>query len=154
MTKIDDLSHKFEVPIAMNMSQALYALDHLNTTINDIYDNIENTIKKQDNLLEKINARVLIAQNKINRISENTKQATTIYSSCKYPTKKQLQPYHSLFNVDIINNNQVKVNEQEFSTIIKSKNANDIQNEQIDTNELFKELSSYRAHRAEKNKKR
>mmetsp|Transcript_27168 Transcript_27168/g.45511 ORF Transcript_27168/g.45511 Transcript_27168/m.45511 type:complete len:409 (-) Transcript_27168:1184-2410(-) len=94
----------YKVPICYNdlsqpetMGDVIYALENLSGTINDIFDRIDRRISDEQKRVDQINSRVTACEHKVQQVRGST-QATTVFSTSKYPAPKTLPSYPTLFS--------------------------------------------------------
>ena len=75
----------------------LYSLEHLDSTINDIFGRVEKRITDERTRLDQINNRIATCHTKVNGI-RGSKKATTIFSTAKFPAPRKLPGYPTLFS--------------------------------------------------------
>ncbi|XP_033114646.1 WASH complex subunit 1-like [Anneissia japonica] len=74
-------------------------LEHLEKIANDVFNRISDRVSMDHAKLKQINQRLEVAQLKVDKM-RNSKKATKVFSSAKYPAPERPEIYASLFDED------------------------------------------------------
>jgi hypothetical protein len=75
-----------------------HSLEKLSTTLNDIYGRVEKRLGEEKLRVSKINSRISTCYKKVQVIKGTNKQATTVFSTAKYPAPKSLALYPTILS--------------------------------------------------------
>ena len=96
--------HTYEVPVVApdlrreeTIRQICDSLDYLEKVANDVFNRISERVKDNHSRLRAINDRVNLAHAKIDTV-KNSKKATKVFSSAKYPSEKEVHTYQSVYD--------------------------------------------------------
>ncbi len=101
----------YKVPVIYNdLSQSevlgdiFYSLENLAGTINDIFCRMDKRIQDERRRVDQIKNRVATCKSKVESV-KGTSNATTIFSTAKFPAPKNLPSYPTLFSqvTEVIN---------------------------------------------------
>ena len=70
-----------------SLLQITVALEYLDTVVDDVFSRITNRVVESRDKLVEMNGRIQLAQARVDKIKENSKKATRVISSSKYPAK-------------------------------------------------------------------
>lgn len=94
----------YKAPVVYNdlsqnevLGDMFYSLENLSGTINDIFSRMEKRIADERRRVDQIKARVATCKSKVESV-KGTSQATTIFSTAKFPAPKNLPSYPTLFS--------------------------------------------------------
>ncbi|KAJ6231007.1 wash complex subunit 1 [Anaeramoeba flamelloides] len=93
MTSLDQV---FDVNVVSNnlcqtesILQSCNSLLYLQEVVDTIFQQLSNKISEESSQLHKLNNRIVSANEKVTKIMTNKKESITVFSSSKYPIKKQ-----------------------------------------------------------------
>lgn len=94
----------YKVPVTFNdlspnetICDALYALETLSATIDDIFGRIEKRVHDERKRVDQIKSRVAVCKSKVDQV-RGSRKATTVFSTAKFPAPKTLPLYPTLFS--------------------------------------------------------
>lgn len=79
------------------LSDVFYTLESLSKTIDEVFGRIEQRLEEEKNRLTQVNDRAGVCSEKV-KLVEGSNQATTIFSTAKFPAPKTLPTFQTLFN--------------------------------------------------------
>lgn len=101
---MSNILNPYEVPVVLNdvgqsqaLSDVIFALEGLSKIIDDAFGKIEKRVDDERTRVNGINDRLTVCGTKVKAIV-GSKQATTVFSTAKFPGPKQLPLFHCLFN--------------------------------------------------------
>ena len=101
------LLKSYNIPVVYNdldqsetLNDVFYALDNLSSTINNIFNKIDSRITNERIRLDHIKVRINTCRLKVSLV-RGSQNATTVFSTSKFPAPKSLPSYPTLFS-DVI----------------------------------------------------
>lgn len=79
------------------LKDLFYALNHLSTTIDDVFTRIEKRIGEERKRVDQIKSRISSCKVAVDKVSGSAR-ATTVFSTAKFPAPKMLPSYPTLFS--------------------------------------------------------
>ena len=135
--------NSYEVPVVApdlrreeTIRQICDSLEYLEKVAGDVFSRISERVQDNHTRLRTINDRVNLAHAKIDRV-KNSKKATKVFSSAKYPAEKEVQQYQSVYT---------RTNDESLSTAKHSNYHLQSRFTPLDDRMLKEKLHYYNVH--------
>ncbi|CAM9933333.1 unnamed protein product, partial [Ectocarpus fasciculatus] len=88
-----------DLALNQNVQDIFHALERLSTTVDDVFAAIGNKVQVERGRINEVNNRVSTCMSKI-QLVKGSNRATTVFSTAKYPTPKELPQESTMFSIN------------------------------------------------------
>ena len=135
-----------DLPLTETLKDALYALETLSCTIDDIFGRLEKKITNERDRLSSISNRITVSHKKVDAL-RGSKNATTVFSTAKFPATKSMLLYPTLYDEESIPNmpNPYRSVDDDLQYVCADPKKSSIANEELtsELQALLSRLNSY-----------
>ena len=135
-----------DLPLTETLKDALYALETLSCTIDDIFGRLEKKITNERGRLSSISNRITASHKKVDAL-RGSKNATTVFSTAKFPASKSMLLYPTLYDEESIPNmpNPYRSVDDDLQYVCADPKKSSIANEELtsELQALLSRLNSY-----------